>query len=315
MAMVKPWEDQTGAKVQYTGTRDINNILSTGIQSGLLPDLAGLPGPGQMAEYVQAGALKPLNDVIDMTAYTADTAPGLVTLGTVNDQLYGIFIKADIKGLFWYNTGVYKDGAPATYDDLLAKGKTTADRDRRRRQDLLRRPRVRRGQRLAGLRLGRAVRPQRQRPGRLRQVGRRPAEVDLARDQVGVRGVRQRHRQHVRRRQERQCHELRRLRRQALLDPARLRLRQPRHVHHGRVQEDGRRDGRPVRLRPVPDDEPGLRRCGRRLGRPVRHVQRHAAGQVAHRLPGHARSPGDLGRAAAAPCRPTSRSRPTRTTS
>ncbi|MFI5293188.1 MAG: ABC transporter substrate-binding protein, partial [Candidatus Limnocylindrales bacterium] len=127
MAMVKPWEDQTGAKVEYTGTRDINNILTTGIQSGLLPDLAGLPGPGQMAEYVQAGALKPLNDVIDMTAYTADTAPGLVTLGTVNDQLYGIFIKADIKGLFWYNTGVYKDGAPATYDELLAKGKTTAD--------------------------------------------------------------------------------------------------------------------------------------------------------------------------------------------
>ncbi len=62
-----------------------------------------------------------------MSAYTADTAPGLVTLGTVNDQLYGIFIKADVKGLFWYNTGVYKDGAPATYDDLLAKGKTTAD--------------------------------------------------------------------------------------------------------------------------------------------------------------------------------------------
>ena len=25
-----------------------------------------------------------------------DTAPGLVTLGTVNDQLYGIFIKADL---------------------------------------------------------------------------------------------------------------------------------------------------------------------------------------------------------------------------
>jgi len=126
MAMVKPWEDQTGAKVQYTGTRDINNILSTGIQSGLLPDLAGLPGPGQMAEYVKAGALKPLNDVIDMSAYTADTAPGLVTLGTVDGKLYGIFIKADIKGLFWYNTGVYKAGVPATYDDLLANAKTTA---------------------------------------------------------------------------------------------------------------------------------------------------------------------------------------------
>ncbi len=62
-----------------------------------------------------------------MTAYSADTAPGLVTLGSVNDQLYGIFIKADIKGLFWYNTGVYKDGTPTSYDDLLAKGKSTAD--------------------------------------------------------------------------------------------------------------------------------------------------------------------------------------------
>ena len=126
LAMTKPWSDKTGATVKYTGTRDINAILSTGIQSGLLPDLAGLPGPGQAAEYVQAGALKPLNDVIDMSTYTADTAPGLVKLGTINDQLYGIFIKADVKGLFWYNTGVFKDGTPTSYDDLLAKGKSTA---------------------------------------------------------------------------------------------------------------------------------------------------------------------------------------------
>ncbi|MEO8229187.1 MAG: extracellular solute-binding protein [Chloroflexota bacterium] len=127
LAMVKPWEDQTGAKVEYTGTRDINNILSTGIRSGLLPDLAGLPGPGQMQEYAKAGALKPLTDVVDMTAYSANTAPGLVSLGTIDNALTGIFIKADIKGLFWYNTDVYKAGDPTSYDDLLAKGKQTAD--------------------------------------------------------------------------------------------------------------------------------------------------------------------------------------------
>jgi alpha-glucoside transport system substrate-binding protein len=45
LAMVKPWEDRTGAKVKYTGTRDINTILTTGVASGVLPDLAGLPGP------------------------------------------------------------------------------------------------------------------------------------------------------------------------------------------------------------------------------------------------------------------------------
>ncbi|MEP6638651.1 MAG: extracellular solute-binding protein [Chloroflexota bacterium] len=126
LATVAPWEAQTGAKVQYTGTRDSNAVLSTGIQSGLLPDLAGLPGPGQMAEYSKAGALKALDDVLDVTTYKSETSPGLVELGTLEGKITGIFIKADIKGLFWYNTGVYKGGVPTTYDDLLAKGKEAA---------------------------------------------------------------------------------------------------------------------------------------------------------------------------------------------
>ena len=53
LKMVAPWEQQTGAKVKYTGTRDINTVLTTGVASGVLPDLAGLPGPGQMAEYAK----------------------------------------------------------------------------------------------------------------------------------------------------------------------------------------------------------------------------------------------------------------------
>ena len=46
LAMVKPWEEETGATVKYTGTRDLNTVLTTGVASGVLPDLAGLPGPG-----------------------------------------------------------------------------------------------------------------------------------------------------------------------------------------------------------------------------------------------------------------------------
>lgn len=126
MAMVAPWEQQTGAKVQYTGTRDINAVLSTGVQSGLLPDLAGLPGPGQMAEYYQAGALKALDDTLDIGTYKSQTSPGLVALGTIDNKITGIFIKADIKGLFWYNKDVYKAGDPTSYDDLMAKGQQTA---------------------------------------------------------------------------------------------------------------------------------------------------------------------------------------------
>jgi len=51
LAMVKPWEESTGNTVKYTGTRDLNAVLTTGVASGILPDLAGLPGPGQLVEY------------------------------------------------------------------------------------------------------------------------------------------------------------------------------------------------------------------------------------------------------------------------
>jgi len=125
LAMVKPWEDQTGATVKYQGTRSINDILAAGIPTGVLPDLAGLPGPGQMAEYVQAGALKPLDGVLDVNTYTSETAPGLVKLGQVDGKTYGVFIKASIKGLIWFNPKLhdYSSSPPATWDDLKTQAK------------------------------------------------------------------------------------------------------------------------------------------------------------------------------------------------
>ena len=126
LAMVAPFEASTGVKVKYTGTRDINAVLTTGVASGILPDLAGLPGPGQMADFAKAGALKPLDDVLDMAAYKADTSPGLVALGTVDGKVTGVFIKAAVKGLIWYDPAVYTGGQPTTWDDLQSKGKAAA---------------------------------------------------------------------------------------------------------------------------------------------------------------------------------------------
>ena len=119
-AMIKPFEDSTGVDVQFTGTRDINTVLSTGVASGILPDVAGLPGPGQLVEWAKAGAIKPLDDVLDTATYKADTAPALVELGTVDGKISGIFIKAAVKGLIWYNPKVYTGGEPATWDALTA---------------------------------------------------------------------------------------------------------------------------------------------------------------------------------------------------
>ena len=120
-AMVKPWETQTGATVKYQGTRAINDILAAGIPTGVLPDLAGLPGPAQMQEYVTAGALKPLDGVLDVATYTSETASGLTDLGKVNGKTYGVFIKGAVKGLIWYSPTLhdYSSAPPATWDDLV----------------------------------------------------------------------------------------------------------------------------------------------------------------------------------------------------
>jgi alpha-glucoside transport system substrate-binding protein len=128
--MVAPWEQQTGATVKYTGTRDLNIILSNGIQSGVLPDLAGLPGPGQMAEYAAAGALIDLTDVLDVETYREETAPALVELGTVDGEIVGVFIKSAVKGLIWYNPAVndFSTDPPATWDELQQAITANADK-------------------------------------------------------------------------------------------------------------------------------------------------------------------------------------------
>jgi alpha-glucoside transport system substrate-binding protein len=118
LAMVKPWEESTGNTVKYTGTRDLNAVLTTGVASGILPDLAGLPGPGQLVEYAQKGALKELDGVLDISNYKSQTVEAVSSIGVVDGKTYGVFIKTSVKGLIWYNPNVYSGGAPADFAAL-----------------------------------------------------------------------------------------------------------------------------------------------------------------------------------------------------
>ncbi len=119
-AMIQPWVNQTGVQVKYTGTRDLNASLSQGIKTGNLPDMAGIPGPAQMVEYQTAGKLVDLTNILDTATYMANNSKGLTDLGTINGKIYGVFIKAAVKGLIWYSpkTLDLSAGAPKTWADL-----------------------------------------------------------------------------------------------------------------------------------------------------------------------------------------------------
>lgn len=130
LAMVEPFTEATGIEVEYEGTRDLNAVLTTRVEGGNPPDLAGLPGPGQMAQYAEQGVLVDLSNVLDLETYGNEYAQSWIDLGTASDQLAGIFIKASVKGLIWYNTNVWDEmgwGFPATWDEMMSLSNEMAE--------------------------------------------------------------------------------------------------------------------------------------------------------------------------------------------
>jgi alpha-glucoside transport system substrate-binding protein len=117
-AVVAPFEERTGVTVTYESTRDLRGVLDEAIAAGDPPDLAGLEGPAHMRDLAARGVLRDLGDVLDLGRYRADVAPTFIGLGTVDGRLVGVFVRSSVKGLIWYDPGVFRLGTPRTWDEL-----------------------------------------------------------------------------------------------------------------------------------------------------------------------------------------------------
>ncbi len=123
LAMVKPFEEQTGITVEYEGTRDLDAVLATRAQGGNPPDIAGLPSPGRLQEYAAKGWLVALDDILDMSAMREQYDQGWLDLATYNGKMYGIWTKAAVKSLVWYNAKAFQQAGyqvPKSMDELMA---------------------------------------------------------------------------------------------------------------------------------------------------------------------------------------------------
>jgi ABC-type glycerol-3-phosphate transport system substrate-binding protein len=113
--------------VNYNSAGDqLPTVLGTAVEGGNPPDVAVVPQPGLMNEYAERGELVPLDfarDTID-----ANYAEGWITLGSFDDQLYGLVFKGANKSTVWYNVNVLSDAGitepPATWDDLVSAADT-----------------------------------------------------------------------------------------------------------------------------------------------------------------------------------------------
>lgn len=108
LAMMRGFEQNTGIRVVYTGTRDADAVLASDLKNGNLPDLAVLATRGELSLLAASGNLKPLDGALDAKAMARQYGPGWLNLmratgPTGQRHYYAIIIKATLKSLIWYD--------------------------------------------------------------------------------------------------------------------------------------------------------------------------------------------------------------------
>ena len=120
----KPFEECTGAKVNYEGSREFEAQLLVRIESGNAPDIAYVPQPGLIARIAQDFPDK-IYEVGEQAGKNIDEyyAPEWKEYGSVDGKLYGAPLGANAKSFVWYSPSAFEEGGyeiPTTWDELIA---------------------------------------------------------------------------------------------------------------------------------------------------------------------------------------------------
>jgi alpha-glucoside transport system substrate-binding protein len=120
--------ERTGAVVSYTSARHrLPDELAERLAAGRPPDVAFLPQPGLLRELAAAGHLVPA-DAETGALVRRHFSPVFVQLGSVDDQLYGVWFKAANKSLVWYDVALFErlgEVPPHDLDGLLELARRT----------------------------------------------------------------------------------------------------------------------------------------------------------------------------------------------
>jgi len=121
-AVMKPFTDQTGVKVSFEATRDLNAIVQTRVAAGNPPDVTAAPGIGTLIKMAKAGQVLSLEDKLDMSQLNANYGSDWINLGKVNGKLVTLYAWAALKGLVWYDPKAFQAKGyqvPKTWDELM----------------------------------------------------------------------------------------------------------------------------------------------------------------------------------------------------
>jgi alpha-glucoside transport system substrate-binding protein len=119
-------EQNPDVDVSYDSAGDaLPTVLSTAVEGGNPPDVAVVPQPGLVQQYVERGALQPID--FAQETISENFAESVIEVGTFEDQLYAVLFKASNKSTYWYNVQAFEDaGVEATedWDEFLTNAET-----------------------------------------------------------------------------------------------------------------------------------------------------------------------------------------------
>jgi alpha-glucoside transport system substrate-binding protein len=115
------FEEETGATVEYQGSADFPQLAVSRIGGGNPPDIAMIPQPGLLAQFVEDGSARPLDDIVDVDELRESLVPGLAEVGTFDGQYYGLPRVVALKSSVWYPPQAFEDAGydiPETWEEL-----------------------------------------------------------------------------------------------------------------------------------------------------------------------------------------------------
>jgi spermidine/putrescine-binding protein len=112
------FEAETGVVVEYVAAgHRIADVLAEERAANQLPDVAFLPQPGLLRQYVHDGQLVPL-DAAATSEVARNYPQAWRDLGSVGGRVYGVWFKAANKSLVWYRVGAFEQAGVVPPKDL-----------------------------------------------------------------------------------------------------------------------------------------------------------------------------------------------------
>ncbi|MGC9380382.1 ABC transporter substrate-binding protein [Streptomyces sp. MH13] len=99
--VIEPFEEEYRIDVVYQGSSALSQVLAADIAAGNPPDVAVLPGPGELLAYAVDDRLHPLDGLFDPGHYDRFWAPEVTVPGQA-PHTYWLPVKTGLKSMVWY---------------------------------------------------------------------------------------------------------------------------------------------------------------------------------------------------------------------